>query len=254
METRVNYTLVGLLVLLLGTAAIIIPLWLASGLDRQQYNTYVVYMNESVDGLSTNSSVKYNGVDVGFVRDIQLNLANTQQVKILLNIKQGIPITTNTTAVLRNQGITGVEYIGLNGGKTAGAKPLLAKSGEPYPVIPAAPSIMLKLDAALTQLMHNMSKMSDQMNLVFNPDNAKLFTNTLTNIDHITGNIAKGSPQYNIALRNISQSTQNMPDITAQMQLLLQSLQVITNEIKENPSVIVRGKANPPLGPGERKE
>jgi len=250
MESKVNYTLVGLFVLLLGAVAIIIPLWLTSGLNQEQYTTYQVYMNEAVDGLSMNSPVKYNGVDVGFVRDIRLNLKNLQQVILLLNIKQGIPITTNTTAVLRAQGITGVEYIGISGGKPGG-KPLVVQPGERYPVIKSAPSIMIRLDAILTQITNSITKLGQRLDLIFTEQNAKLLTSNLNNLDKITANFSKNSPQLNVAIKNISQTSQGMPDIAAQLQSVLQNLQVISNDIKQNPSVVIRGKAKPPLGPGE---
>lgn len=258
MESRVNYALVGLFVLLLGAIAIIIPLWLSSGLNQQQYKAYLVYMNEAVDGLSTNATVSYNGVSVGYVKDITLNPTNPAQVELLLNIKEGTSITTNTTATLRSQGITGVAYIGLNGGTLKNARPLLPKPGERYPVIKAAPSLMVRLDTALTQLMTNINNLSQQLSGTLSPENQKLLTNILKNTNKFTQNFAGQSAQLdatirslNTVLQNTSESTQNLPVMANQLQRVLTNLQAISSDIKQNPSVLVRGKATAKLGPGE---
>jgi phospholipid/cholesterol/gamma-HCH transport system substrate-binding protein len=241
MESRINYALVGLFVLLLGAAAIIIPLWLSSGLNQQQYSTYMVNMNEAVDGLAMNSSVNYNGVNVGYVKDIKLNPVKTEQVQILLNIKLGTPITNHTTAILRSQGVTGVAYMSLKGGDPNGAAPLESKPGEPYPIIKSAPSLMVRLDTALTQLMNNMNSLSQQLNTTLSPENQKLFNHILKNTDQLTQDFSGKTDQV----------LQNVTDVTIQLQNVLKNTQSLSNEIKQNPSVILRGKPKPSLGPGE---
>jgi phospholipid/cholesterol/gamma-HCH transport system substrate-binding protein len=185
MESRVNYGLVGLFVLLLGAAAIFIPLWLSAGLNRSEYSTYVVFMKESVDGLSPNAPVKYNGVDIGHVKDIKLDFTNTQQVELFLEIKEGTPITTHTTATMRSQGVTGVGYMGLSGGKPDGAEPLTAQSGQSYPIIPSTPSTMVRIDTAVTQLLANMNRLSDQLSSTLSPENQLLLKQTLRNFNQL---------------------------------------------------------------------
>ena len=232
MESRVNYALVGLFVLLLGMAAVFIPLWLSSGLNSAKYSTYVVFMNESVDGLSPNAPVKYNGVNVGNVVDVKLNLKNTQQVELVLNIKEGTPITTHTTATLRSQGVTGVAYVGLNGGVLEGAQPLTTLPGNEYPIIPSTPSTMVRIDMAVTQLLGNMNTLSKQLSSTLSPENQLLLEQTLRNFNQL--------------------GSQRLPETLTQLQSVLTNLQSITQEVKQNPSVLVRGKGHTKLGPGEK--
>ncbi len=65
MESKLNYTLVGIFVALLLTSLTLFVYWLGKHDGNQQYDYYHVYMTESVSGLSTDASVKYLGVDVG---------------------------------------------------------------------------------------------------------------------------------------------------------------------------------------------
>src|SRR5262245_10762276 len=133
METRVNYTIIGAFVIGLVVALIIIVLWLSTGITKKYYKTYIVYVTESVSGLNKQAAVKFNGVDVGYVDDIQLDLKDPNQVILFLKVDPVVPITTNTTAVITEQGITGIAFVGLQGG--IGGSALELRPGEKYPVI-----------------------------------------------------------------------------------------------------------------------
>src|SRR5690606_8261315 len=72
MEPRVHYVIVGIFVLLLGSAAIGISLWLAYGDVAYATRTFRIYMTESVAGLFVDAPVRYRGVQVGRVRGLTL--------------------------------------------------------------------------------------------------------------------------------------------------------------------------------------
>ena len=113
METKVNYTVVGVVVIIFTVLFFTFTIWLSVGLEDIHYDKYAVYMNESVAGLAEKSSVKYNGVDVGFVASIELQQKDPSQVFLLLKVRQGTPITVETHAQLRSQGLTGIDYLEL---------------------------------------------------------------------------------------------------------------------------------------------
>ena len=128
METNVNYTLVGAFVIILLASIIFVIIWLSSGLSLAQYSTYMIYMQESVAGLNVDAPVEYNGVDVGLVKEIELNRKNPQLVELTLGIKSNTPITMGTEAMLATRGITGITYIALKD-KSADLRPLVAVPG-----------------------------------------------------------------------------------------------------------------------------
>ena len=130
-----NYALVGAFVVVLGAVLIAGVLWLASGGTLQKkYDFYLAIMDESVAGLNPDAPVKYNGVDVGKVREIQLDPGNPERVNLLFAIDRGTPIKVDTVAVLKTQGLTGIAYVELSGG-ARDAPPLTAAAGSEYPVI-----------------------------------------------------------------------------------------------------------------------
>jgi energy-coupling factor transporter ATP-binding protein EcfA2 len=59
------------------------------GLFKRDYDLYWAIEDESVAGLNLNAPVKYNGVDVGKVREIDLDHTNPQRVTLLLALVHG---------------------------------------------------------------------------------------------------------------------------------------------------------------------
>jgi phospholipid/cholesterol/gamma-HCH transport system substrate-binding protein len=154
MEPKVNYTLVGLFIAVLGAATVAGVLWLSRTDYRGVYDRYYSFMDESVSGLSTDSSVKYRGVDVGRVKEIGLDPKNPEQVRLALDLVRGTPVKEDTVAVLETQGLTGIATVNLRGGSRA--SPLLkAKPGEHYPVIKNQPSFYAQLSHNVSRLMTN---------------------------------------------------------------------------------------------------
>ena len=188
METKGYYVTVGIFVILVSAIGLTIALWLSVGLGAKSYIKYMVYMQESVSGLSLSAPVKYNGVDVGFVKKIALDPNDPNEVAIIIAVNKGTPVNTSTRAMLNMQGVTGIAYIELRGG-SRNAQPLLPKPGERYAVIPSSPSLLFRMDAAMDRLSENLQQITGSVSDVFNKQNGQALHDTLINIDavsHIT--------------------------------------------------------------------
>lgn len=307
MEAKTNYTIVGILVLFLASGLLSTALWLSVGFNQKVYTLYTVYLHEAASGLSEQAPVKFNGVQVGFVKKIKLNKNDPRQVELVLSIEEGTPITTSTTATLISQGITGVTYVGLSAA-SADLTPLEKMPDEPYPVIPAKPSLFNQLDAILREVSENMNALSVQIKQVFNEENAQYVKHTLGNMEKITGvivdnskNINESLDSANVFLANIAKISKDLPDVVKELKIgvkkfnvmandlssagknvsqtmvagkntmnkisdqtlpeasillrrlnaISANLEKISNEMRQNPSVIIRGAATPKSGPGE---
>jgi phospholipid/cholesterol/gamma-HCH transport system substrate-binding protein len=232
MESRVNYTVVGLFVVLLTLAIAIIALWLTQNLQQKPYKTYLVYLTESVAGLSQQAPVKYNGVDVGYVDRLSINLKNPQQVILTLKIEPYVPVTENTSAILMSQGLTGIAYIGLQGGKPN--SPLLeAVNGEAYPIIKSAPSFLVKLDQSLQSLTNNINKLTDNVRGVLNKDNLELFHHTLKNLDDLTTSLAENRSKLERSMTSLDITMKNAADSSKQLPALVQQFKTMSMNINQ---------------------
>lgn len=273
METNVNYTTVGAFVIILVAAITMGIIWLSSGFTFQINTNYMVYMTESVSGLNVDSTVEYNGVNVGVVKSIKINRKNPQLVEVLLKINSKTPVTRGTVATLSTRGITGVAYIGLKDDSTD-LRPLKAKHGQKYPVIPTSPSIFMRLDTALKQLTSNMRKVTETFQSLFDQENQNSIKLILLNIKSVTGEFAKNNKKISAILANTATATRKLSPFlqngtgvinTFQTQTLPATYKIlgnvdeitrnlvdVTNELKQDPSILIRGAAPRPLGPGER--
>ncbi|WP_456403829.1 MlaD family protein [Thiolapillus sp.] len=177
MESKINYTIVGLFVVLLTTGLLSFAYWLASDGGKENYAEYHVYMQESVAGLSADAAVKYLGVDVGTVKKMLLDPNNPERVKLVLRIKQETPVTTDTRATIRFYGVTGLGYIELKGDSKAAPR-LKAEKGK-IPVIPSVASTMTRLDEGLSNLADKSVKMLERINLLLSDENLQVFSEFL---------------------------------------------------------------------------
>ena len=307
MEEKVNYTMVGVIVVLLTSILLSSALWLSIGFDKKRHSIYAVDMTEAASGLSEDSAVKFNGVKVGQVKKISLNHHDPRKVRLLLSIEVGTPITTSTTATLVAQGITGSTYVGLSA-SSANLTPLTRKHHEQYPIIPASASLFSQLDRVLKDVSQNIHDVSIGIKRIFDSTNAATLSKILTNIQTMTDVVVKNKKNIDDSLTNadkllhhLSQSSeklfQMMDDLHAGIQhidhmatkvaaagdnvtnamksgkitieqfsrqtlplvngLLSKlnnisvNLEKVSTQLRQNPSIVIRGTAAATPGPGE---
>lgn len=224
METKVNYAVVGLFVVVLVTGLIAGILWLSSGKQYGHvYDTYLAYMRESVSGLNVNAPVKYRGVEVGTVQDISIDTSDSERVKLVLRIEKGTPIKTDTVAVLRSQGLTGIAYVELSGG-TRNAPILEPKPGQEYAVIATGPSLMARLDTAVTHLLTSLNLAAENVNALLDPKNREAISQTLADLRTVSHVLAKRSQTLDqgmadtaVMLRNGAQASAQLAELITQV-------------------------------------
>ena len=182
MEDKVNYSLVGGFVLVLGAVLVAGVLWLSVGLGaRREVDRYQAYIEESVAGLNVDAPVKYLGVDVGKVGRIQIDPQNSRRVRLLFLIDRGTPIKQDSEAVLKAQGLTGIAYVEISGG-SVGSAPLVATAEGVPPTIPFKLSLSARLESVMTHVLGNVDRVSDNFNAVFDADNRQALKSTLADM------------------------------------------------------------------------
>ncbi len=216
-----NTTLVGAFVLLLGAALVAGALWLASGgAFQKKYDLYLAIEDESVAGLNLNAAVKFNGVEVGKVRDIQLDPLNPERVRLLFAIERGTPIRENTVAVLKTQGLTGIAYVEL-GGSTGEAPPLRAKPPERYPVIRTKPSLSTRLENVLTTVLAKLDSTSSNIDAILSNENRDAFSRTLANLAQVSQAIAARTDALDAGIASASRTFDRTARASAQLEPVL---------------------------------
>jgi phospholipid/cholesterol/gamma-HCH transport system substrate-binding protein len=120
--------------------AVVAIVWLGASAYFQKGTLFVTYFDESVQGLSADSNVKYRGVNVGTVRAIRVAPDN-RLVEVVMKILMEGGNEKNLTAKLRSAGLTGIVYIELDRSVEEDSE-LSPKFDFPaqYPVILSRPS------------------------------------------------------------------------------------------------------------------
>jgi len=213
----VNYALVGAFVLVLGAVLVAGALWLASGgAFQKKYDFYLAVEDESVAGLNLNAPVKYNGVDVGKVRLIELDPGNPERVNLIFAIERGTPIKEDTVAVLKTQGLTGITYVELSGG-TRDSPPLGVTAGNEYPQIRTKPSLSARLENVLTSVLTKIDSTSGNINDILSDENKAAFKSLLADIATVAHTIAERKDTIDAGLANAGRTLENTSGASAQL-------------------------------------
>jgi phospholipid/cholesterol/gamma-HCH transport system substrate-binding protein len=235
--------LIGLFVtmgILIGAGTIV---WLGASRYLQAGSRYVTYFDESVQGLSVDSKVKYRGVDVGRVEEIRV-AADNNLIEVVMKIDLRGEIEKNTVAQLRTVGITGMVFIELNRrepGETD-LSPRIQFAAE-HPIIASQPSgirqMFSKVDQVVGKFMElDLKGLSVEIertveNLRDLTEDKRLET-ILTNLESATAHLdATMSVFEKIADRGIVEKTlQEAHDTLSKARMLMQSMQTEITDMK----------------------
>jgi phospholipid/cholesterol/gamma-HCH transport system substrate-binding protein len=213
----VNYAVVGAFVLVLGAALVAGILWIASGgAFQKKYDPYLAIMVESVSGLNLNAPVKYNGVEVGKVRSIELDKAKPQNVRLVFAIERGTPVKQDTVAVLKTQGLTGIAYVELEGGAPE-SPPLVATAENQLPEIRTKPSLSARLENVLTTALAKMDRMSGAIDALLSEKNQAAFSSALADIATLTRTLAARKDTIDAGIVGAAKTFDNSARISAQL-------------------------------------
>lgn len=251
MSIRANPTAIGAFIL--GGVALIIGgvsvLAGASWFERQP--TFVSFFSESVNGLAVGAPVKFQGVPVGYVTEMNIEInrdKQTFQVPVSYQVDisklttlEGSFINLKDPAVLRRQIadglraqlqmesiVTGMLYLELSY-DTAAAPPVLEAHRTKYPEIPTTPSLMSALGTGAGSVVADVMKVLFRVNVL------------LDEID---------MPEINDAVVATAQSVRQLVD-APEIRAALKQLPGATEQVRSSLAAIEKlaGTADSAIGP-----
>jgi phospholipid/cholesterol/gamma-HCH transport system substrate-binding protein len=170
MERHANFALVGAVSLALLIGALVFAVWLAEFQFNQKFDLYRIILRGPVSGLSRGGEVQLNGIKVGDIKNISLDIDDPNRVITDVELDHGTPIRVDTVAQLGSLGITGVKFVQLSPGTPS--KPLLRKaSRDRPPIIISKRSRMEDFVANTTELMKGANNTVNRLNAVLSDSN-----------------------------------------------------------------------------------
>lgn len=194
METRANHVWVGAVTLFLLAMLAAFVIWIAQlgkG-DRQEYD---IFFKQSVDGLTSGTTINYAGVPAGQIADIELWPADPSFVRVRIEVDKKVKILQGTTATIQGS-FTGTSTIQLNGG-IRGAAPITEPGPGPgqVPVIPTKRGGLGELLSNAPMLIERLATVTERLNTLLSDENQRSIKGILINTEKLTGNLADASPQ-----------------------------------------------------------
>ena len=226
MYSRVNYTIVGIFVLIFGAGMVWFAFWLAKYDLKQEFDIYRLEMKESVAGLSIDSDVQLRGVEIGSVSKIQINPKNIETVEVFVKIKRGIPIKEDMVASTQMFGVTGLLSIEITGGTNA-AKTLVPTEDH-IPLIKTQPSFLTKLTGDLNGVGSKIEDLLEKSQKLLSDQNIETMGNILDNSEKVTARAVELEDKMITALEELNTTLQEFRVSMAQAKTDFSQIKEVT--------------------------
>ena len=216
METRANYVAVGAFVLSLLFGLVVALLWLTGAQYAQEYAYYQTYFTGSVSGLGKGTTVRYNGIEVGRVSQLDFDPNDPKKVRVVMQIDPTLQIHADSVASIASQGLTGGSYVEIDGG-TKNAPLLHPHMWGEYPTIRSKPSAFQQLEQSAPQLVVKLNHAADQLNDVLNEKNRKAINQILSKLDAVLGNLHDTTKVLSARSADIDSTLRNFNSASAKL-------------------------------------
>ncbi len=229
METRANYALVGLFTLAVLGAAFGFVSWfsgLGGSSDRREVR---IVFSGSVTGLTRGSSVLFNGLRVGEVKDIQLFPDDPRSIYAVVDVANSTPIRNDTRARIESQGLAGVVAIQLLGGKVD-APALQAREGQALPTIIAERSEVQDLLETVRNVARRTDDLFERLGR-FVDENDKSIATTIRNVEKFSAALGDNADGVNKMLSSIAAAAERIGPLATQLESFTRDLSEITRQI-----------------------
>ena len=231
METKANYLMIGGFVLGVLVLAFVFVFWmtnLAGGGKR-----YFIVFDGSVAGLTTGSSVGFNGIKVGEVQSMQLDPADARKVQVLISVHGDTPVRENSHASMQSLGLTGGTGIQITAG-SPDSPFLVATAENPIPVIAADRGGGQGLFDAAPAVMNNANALLLRLNDLV-AENRKSIHKTLTNMENVTTMLDQRKDDIAQTITDIQGAAQSFKDLSGKLEVSLgANLDSVTKTAKDS--------------------
>ena len=231
METKANYLMIGGFVLGVLVLAFVFVFWmtnLAGGGKR-----YFIVFDGSVAGLTTGSSVGFNGIKVGEVQSMQLDPADARKVQVLISVHGDTPVRENSHASMQSLGLTGGTGIQITAG-SPDSPFLVATAENPIPVIAADRGGGQGLFDAAPAVMNNANALLLRLNDLV-AENQQSIHKTLTNMENVTTMLDQRKDDIAQTITDIQGAAQSFKDLSGKLEVSLgANLDSVTKTAKDS--------------------
>lgn len=224
MATRAQKIKVG--VFLFSTIALFIfVLIIISGMQRHPTSTYYAVFNESVTGLDKGGEVRFSGVPIGQVDDIEIGDRGTVLVALKIRKDRMPEMREGLRARLQLRGVTGIIYVEIFGNP-------MGRVIDPGSEIPTDPSFITNITLGFPQMLDSLNAILKKTNKALGEPDTKF----RENMENVFSQIqASTQALADFANRATSQTVV----ISASLNKFLVSLDDLTSDVNRHVNILL---------------
>ena len=223
MENKVSYTLVGIFVFTIFIGAVAFVLWHANYAQDKSYKQYKVITSESVAGLNIKAPVKLMGVTVGEVEKLYINPKNSEEVVIVIKIDAQTPIKVDSYAILKPQGITGLTYLEIEGGKKDSAMLDTSPEEKLMGVIPTQPSLLSRFDNSFATIVASIEETLNSLHTTFDQTTKIMSETNIAHIEQILHHSNEVSQKFSLLVDEATTTSQEIGAMSSHISRIVQT-------------------------------
>jgi len=225
--------IVGLFVSIAMAAFIGFVLWLTGHSGVEEMKRYSMMFDRDVSGLAVGGPVKYMGVSIGSVIQMEIVGEGNILVRVDIEILENTPVNSGTFASLAFQGITGVAVVNLDSDKGT-HKPLTLTPGVEYPVIPVREVGFAAVLASAPKIMARLDQLLSQANELMGEENRDSITRSLGNVESLTGSLADSREVIAALPADLNRTLADIQTVVGRLNELVTQLQPGINSTMNN--------------------
>lgn len=216
METKANYVGVGAFVLVCVIGLVVAIMWLAGVQYSQEYAYYQANFKGPVTGLGTGTVTRFNGIEVGHIKDLNFDPNDPQRVIVTMQVRPGLNIREDSVASIDSQGLTGGSYVEISGG-TVNSPLLTAKDGERYPVIRTKQSTLQQLEQSVPEVVAKLNTAAGRINDLLSDSNRAALAHVLANLDQTTTTLARRSADIDATIASANRTMARLDEASSKL-------------------------------------
>lgn len=223
METRANYIIVGIFTLAALAAAFGFVYWTARYGGTAETARLVIRIPGSAAGLDRGSFVRFNGVRIGEVREVFIDVNQPNVAIAEAEVARQTPVTASTRASLTVAGLTGQAELELKGGNPDEPNLFdLAEEQGTTVVIDAEPS-------AVTNILETVQDIAGRANNVltsledFVRDARQPLVDTVRNAETFSKALADNADNIDAFLKSFDELSKTLTSVSGKLETTLDS-------------------------------
>ncbi len=231
METRANYVMVGIFTLLTVLAAFGFVYWTAGLGDRGEVATLRFRIHGSASGLVRGSVVLFNGVKVGDITRVYIDVSNPSVAIADAQVDRLTPVTKSTQADVGLAGLTGQANIEMRGGNPNEPNLLdLAETEDTIAELTANPSAVANLLESAQSLFVRADAVLAELE-GFAAEARGPLTETLKNVERFSQALSNNADNIDEFLASVGSLSETLTAVSGRLESTLTAAEDLINAV-----------------------